>query len=176
MKALTLAVAMAAMLVPRVATADPAFDCSLAATADEQAICRSELLGRLDRRLSGIYRAIKACSGMQGQAIQENQSAWLVDRRKCRGSETCLARAAFSAVAAPSSALASSRSRWACRSCSSRRCLSRCALALSAAAWASSSAARFCSACSCSRCFWSRSRSLLLAAVAWASWFFINIL
>lgn len=70
----------------------PSFDCAKASTTVELAICASAELSRLDRDLSAAYLAARnALGGSARQDLLDRQRAWLADRERCGGSETCLA-------------------------------------------------------------------------------------
>ena len=86
----------AAATVALIALAAPAgaasFNCGKAATADEQAICASSVLSDLDvqmAKLYGVRMQIPMLMGARG-AAQDEQRAWLADRRACGGDVACI--------------------------------------------------------------------------------------
>ncbi|BBF87872.1 probable exported protein [Aquitalea magnusonii] len=73
------------LLLPMLATA-ASFDCSKAATATEQAICRQPELSVLDEQVAAAYRQ----HNQQG-LLQDNQRQWLAGpRAECKADATCL--------------------------------------------------------------------------------------
>jgi hypothetical protein len=73
------------LLLPMLATA-ASFDCSKAATATEQAICRQPELSVLDEQVAAAYRQ----HNQQG-LLQDNQRQWLAGpRAECKADAACL--------------------------------------------------------------------------------------
>ncbi len=85
--------AAAIALIAAVAPAGAAsFDCGKARTADEKAICADRTLSELDvamATLYGVRMQIPMLMGARG-AAQDEQRAWLAERRACGGEVTCL--------------------------------------------------------------------------------------
>jgi uncharacterized protein len=62
----------------------PSFDCTLASTVVEHAICNDPQLSALDGRLSTAYVAARAAlSGPQRTELRDAQRAWLAERNAC---------------------------------------------------------------------------------------------
>ncbi len=80
-----------AQLPPR-ATARPSFDCSDAHLPAEQALCSSEQLAELDRKIAAAYNSLlnKAPSKRKSD-IKEGQRAFLRARNACGDQQSCLA-------------------------------------------------------------------------------------
>ncbi|PXX49895.1 XAC2610-related protein [Aquitalea magnusonii] len=73
------------LLLPMLATA-ASFDCSKAASATEQAICRQPALSALDEQVAAAYRQ----HNQQG-LLQDNQRQWLAGpRAECKADASCL--------------------------------------------------------------------------------------
>ncbi|WP_062788400.1 XAC2610-related protein [Aquitalea pelogenes] len=73
------------LLLPMLATG-ASFDCSKAATATEQAICRQPELSALDEQVAAAYRQ----HNQQG-LLQDNQRQWLAGpRAECKADASCL--------------------------------------------------------------------------------------
>jgi len=69
------------------------FDCSDRLRADEQAICDSSILSRLDERLAEAFEnAIAERSETQRERIRNEQRDWVELRRNCRGRRSCIRR------------------------------------------------------------------------------------
>lgn len=69
--------------------ANPSFDCSLAGTATEHAICGSPRLAELDRALSAAYQNALHHGGSEAQ-LRAEQRNWMGQRNACGASEICL--------------------------------------------------------------------------------------
>ncbi|WP_261464244.1 lysozyme inhibitor LprI family protein [Serratia marcescens] len=69
------------------------FNCNLAKHADERAICADPHLSELDVRLATTYRLLQQqlLMGARG-ALQDEQNAWLRQRRHCKTDQYCLAQ------------------------------------------------------------------------------------
>lgn len=68
-------------------------DCSDRLRADEQAICDSSILSRLDERLTEAFEnAISERSKTQRERIRNEQRDWVELRRNCRGRRSCIRR------------------------------------------------------------------------------------
>jgi uncharacterized protein len=87
---------VAAATVALIAGSQPAaaasFDCGKAKTADEKAICADRTLSELDvamATLYGVRMQIPMLMGARG-AAQDEQRAWLAQRRACGGDTACL--------------------------------------------------------------------------------------
>ena len=66
------------------ATIRPSFDCSLATTWSEQAICRSDELAALDLSLAASYdMALERLEGVALETLRVEQRAWLREREAC---------------------------------------------------------------------------------------------
>ncbi len=61
------------------------FDCGVARTPVERAICSNPSLGALDSQLADLYRAVR-------EAERDSQRAWLRQRNECGGDVACLTR------------------------------------------------------------------------------------
>lgn len=62
----------------------PSFDCALAATWSERAICSSERLAALDRRLDEVYMRVRgALDSSSFSAVRDVQREWLMKRESC---------------------------------------------------------------------------------------------
>jgi uncharacterized protein len=61
------------------------FDCGVARTPVERAICSNPSLGALDSQLADLYRAVR-------EAERDSQRAWLRQRNECGGDVNCLTR------------------------------------------------------------------------------------
>jgi len=62
---------------------NPSFDCSMAITPVEKAICRNVELANLDKELNNLY---KEAQRIKGEGIKTEQKQWLMDREKqCEG-------------------------------------------------------------------------------------------
>lgn len=90
-------------LSPTIGHAQASFDCSLAATPTEHAICAHDDLSQLDRQVAGAYRdARSAASPARRDAILKEQRAWLERRDACGPDRDCLARLMRERIAAVS--------------------------------------------------------------------------
>lgn len=75
----------------------PSFDCELAQSWSERAICSSHYLAQLDVRLADAYSAVRSrVSDAKFTNIRLDQRAWLAGREACEAQpvylqETCLA-------------------------------------------------------------------------------------
>ena len=78
-----------AMCVPSNALA---FDCTLAKTITEKAVCKSPALMAKDRELNAAYRsALTSQSTAQAEQLKQAQRAWIKENDvACSGSEDCL--------------------------------------------------------------------------------------
>lgn len=81
------------MLLAPVARAQASFDCRLAATPVEIAICAHDDLSRLDKEMAGAFRSARgaASEGRRGQILDE-QRAWIGRRNACGPDQDCLSR------------------------------------------------------------------------------------
>jgi uncharacterized protein YecT (DUF1311 family) len=62
----------------------PSFDCALAATWSERAICSSERLASLDLRLDEVYVRVRgALDSSSFDAVRDVQREWLLKRESC---------------------------------------------------------------------------------------------
>lgn len=69
------------------------FDCSDRLAPDEQAICDSPALSRLDLELSDVYEdALSRASENERDRLRSEQRDWIEARQGCRSRETCLNR------------------------------------------------------------------------------------
>jgi len=67
------------------------FNCHLAEHADERAICADPYLSEQDVRLATTYRLLQQQLLMGGRgALQDEQQAWLRQRRQCGADHHCL--------------------------------------------------------------------------------------
>lgn len=83
---------------PTAQTAHPSFDCAHAGTATEHAICGSVALAQKDRQIAALYKDALAQSRLPGD-IRARQRAWIEERDRCSGSETCLAHSMDTRIA-----------------------------------------------------------------------------
>ncbi len=68
-----------------------AFDCTLAKTVTEKAVCKSPALMAKDRELNAAYRAALASQPAQAGQLRQAQRAWIkANDAACSGSEDCL--------------------------------------------------------------------------------------
>jgi uncharacterized protein len=91
---LRVAIAVAVLLAPGAAWAQPSFDCTMASSPIERAICRNDKLGEADRELSAAYGAlIDRLSGPAKEHLIRDQVRWLDDRAKaCAGEIAAVTR------------------------------------------------------------------------------------
>ena len=69
---------------PIAATSRPSFDCSLATTWSEQAICRSDELAALDRSVASAYAAARdRLEDAAFETLRAEQRVWLREREDC---------------------------------------------------------------------------------------------
>lgn len=85
----------------------PSFDCTQASTANETAICDSDMLAWLDRQMALLYRDVRA---LEGDAALEAQRAFHRSLRTCEGDHDCLERGMTARIEALSAALGETRS------------------------------------------------------------------
>lgn len=84
--------APACLLATLVIAAAPSFDCRRSQSADERAVCASEPLAALDRRLAAAYSwalALREANVVDGW-VKADQVAWLGRRRACAAAAACL--------------------------------------------------------------------------------------
>lgn len=82
------------------AQAQASFDCSLAATDVEKAICADATLAALDRQMADAYRSARTGqpTGRRDRILEE-QRLWLARRNACGGTRSCLADAMRTRIA-----------------------------------------------------------------------------
>jgi uncharacterized protein len=82
------------LLAPCVAVAQPSFDCAMASTPVERAICRNDKLADADRDLSSVYGAlIDRLAGPAKEHLIKDQVRWIDDRAKaCTGEGAAVVR------------------------------------------------------------------------------------
>lgn len=69
------------------------FDCTKARTADEKAICADRSLNDKDVRMALLFDLDRRLMTMGSRdAMRDDQSAWLRDRRRCGADRVCLHR------------------------------------------------------------------------------------
>lgn len=69
----------------------PSFDCALAASPTEQALCASNSLWTLDRVMANVYFHYKGASaGQEAQEFLNTQRSWLKRRDECGDDIACL--------------------------------------------------------------------------------------
>ena len=70
------------------------FDCTNAKAADEKAICANPSLNDKDVEMTTTYHLLRGlvAMGVQGN-MQDDQQAWLKNRRQCGDNITCLTHA-----------------------------------------------------------------------------------
>jgi uncharacterized protein YecT (DUF1311 family) len=80
-------------MLPAPEAVSPSFDCQIAKSAVELAICGDPSLAAKDRTLTAAYSAVKSTlSAAKVKSLAASQSAWLRARDKClhAGMTTCL--------------------------------------------------------------------------------------
>ena len=93
MKPLHLVLAAACLLAPTAGWC-ASFDCAKAAAPDEKAICADRTLNDLDVRMAALFEISQHFLGMGARgALQDDQRAWLDQRRHCGADGACLAAA-----------------------------------------------------------------------------------
>lgn len=81
MRAALATAAAVVLLAPGVVWAQPSFDCAMASTPVDRAICRSDKLGEADRELAAAYSAlIDRLSGAAKDHLIKDQVRWIDDR------------------------------------------------------------------------------------------------
>lgn len=81
------------ILSSTISHAQASFDCSLAATPTENAICTHDDLSQLDRQMASAFRDARgAASQNQSDRILTEQRAWLGRRDACGSDRDCLSR------------------------------------------------------------------------------------
>jgi uncharacterized protein len=88
------AIAAALLFVPSIAWAQPSFDCTMASSPVERAICRNDKLGEADRELAAVYSGlIDRLAGPAKDHLIKDQVRWLDDRPKaCIGEIAAVTR------------------------------------------------------------------------------------
>lgn len=110
MKALSVAFAAGVCLAGLAVTfsAEAAsFNCAKAKTADEIAICKTQILSDLDTQMATLYGVrmqIPMLMGAKG-AAQDEQRAFLAARGACGGSVACIEQAYLNRIAVLSQAI-----------------------------------------------------------------------
>ncbi|AJZ89070.1 periplasmic protein [Klebsiella michiganensis] len=67
------------------------FDCAKASSPDEKAICANRALNDKDVEMATKYQFLKGLFAMGGQgAMQDQQQAWLKERKTCGANVACL--------------------------------------------------------------------------------------
>jgi uncharacterized protein len=77
------------------------FDCSKAKTADEFAVCKTQVLSDLDMQMATLYGVrmqIPMLMGAKG-AAQDEQRAFLAQRGACGGDVACIQQAYLNRIA-----------------------------------------------------------------------------
>lgn len=77
------------------------FDCTKAKTADEIAICQTQILSDLDTQMATLYGVrmqIPMLMGAKG-AAQDEQRAFLAERGACGGDVACIQQAYLNRIA-----------------------------------------------------------------------------
>lgn len=87
---------------PTSSDVSPSFDCELATTTTELAICNNVALAGLDQQLASLYRQHLSGSG-GASGIKDEQRNWLLQRNQCGGEVNCLLAAYAHRVASLSS-------------------------------------------------------------------------
>jgi uncharacterized protein len=112
MKALSVAcvavACLAGLAMPSSAEA-ASFDCGKAKTADELAICKSQILSDLDTQMATLYGVrmqIPMLMGAKG-AAQDEQRAFLAQRGACGGNAACIQPAYLNRIAVLNQAIQS---------------------------------------------------------------------
>ena len=74
----------------------PSFDCGLASSLSEKAICGSNELSSLDNKIARQYEALREATAAQGADIGDvraEQRNWLDEIARCQGDNACLSTA-----------------------------------------------------------------------------------
>lgn len=79
-------------------TSTPSFDCRLARTDAEHAICENSTLARVDVYTAEMYRCLKEMPGSDPGSLQKKQRAWIAERELCSADVGCL-RSAYGRIA-----------------------------------------------------------------------------
>jgi uncharacterized protein len=106
MKALSVACVAGALAVSSSAEA-ASFNCAKAKTADEIAICQTQILSDLDTQMATLYGVrmqIPMLMGAKG-AAQDEQRAFLAARGACGGTVACIQQAYLNRIAVLSQAI-----------------------------------------------------------------------
>ena len=77
------------------------FDCTKAKTADEVAICKTQILSDLDTQMAALYGVrmqIPMLMGAKG-AAQDEQRTFLAERGACGGNVACIQQAYLNRIA-----------------------------------------------------------------------------
>lgn len=84
----------AALVTAYAATATAqSFNCRYAHYADERAICRSFDLSKLDDQLAAVFaRAMRLTPPDRRTALQQQETRWVVTRRRCGSDDACIAQ------------------------------------------------------------------------------------
>lgn len=79
---------------------NPSFDCGMAETFDEIAICADPFLGELDRRLNAIYNVVRQNGSEESRRqTQVAQRDWLLARRQCGNDVACITESYLGRIA-----------------------------------------------------------------------------
>jgi uncharacterized protein len=85
--------ALAVLLLAGSPAAAASFDCTKARTPDEKAICTDRSLNDKDVRMALLFDLDRRLMAMGSRdAMRDDQSAWLVQRRRCGADRICLHR------------------------------------------------------------------------------------
>lgn len=87
------------------------FNCHRASYPDEKRICAEPALSRLDEQLAAVYDdAIRRLGPSRARQLDNEESAWVIERRRCGADYGCIERsylgriAELSAMASPRTA------------------------------------------------------------------------
>lgn len=77
--------------LPAFSVTAASFDCRLARSADEKAICASRTLNDMDVEMSVKYKFLHGIYAMGAAGeLKESQAQWLAERRRCGSDKPCL--------------------------------------------------------------------------------------
>jgi uncharacterized protein YecT (DUF1311 family) len=78
------ALALSIMLASGATRAEPSFDCKVASTPVEKAICADSKLADADREIADLYKSLQDLSGTADRdRLRTEQRAWLAQRNQC---------------------------------------------------------------------------------------------
>jgi uncharacterized protein len=88
----TLMLLLAVVMAPGLAAAQ-SFNCNRARYPDEKRICAEPVLSRLDEQLAAAYgAAIRRLGPSRARQLDNEEDAWVVERRRCGADYGCIER------------------------------------------------------------------------------------